>query len=322
MRIAIQTASLALLFAFVSIGATAAPAANRRSELTGPASLPPQVQDAAATVDGKEADPAAALQAGLTAACRQNEASFAAYLTVDNAAAFKALESKERIALMKRLSLQDDAGKPLLSSDAQGHTVLRCQTPQGSTEFRFGSARVRENLAFVPVTVPGAQQSEFGMIRENGGWRLLSLGLTLFDIPKLSKQWAVEDLAASEDAAVQTLRGLAAAIGTYRDAFGRLPESLAELGPAPKDQINPEQANLVNAALAAGNEGGYQFRYRIVPGATAADSSFELAASPAPYGKSGRRSFFYDSTGKLYGADKHGAVANSDDPPIDTEKTP
>ncbi|MFZ0433681.1 MAG: hypothetical protein WAL86_13395, partial [Candidatus Acidiferrales bacterium] len=134
--------------------------------------------------------------------------------------------------------------------------------------------------------------------------------------------WAVEDLAASEDAAVQTLRGLAAAIGTYRDAFGRLPESLAELGPAPKDQINPEQANLVNAALAAGNEGGYQFRYRIVPGATVADSSFELAASPAPYGKSGRRSFFYDSTGKLYGADKHGAVANGDDPPIDTEKTP
>ena len=49
------------------------------------------------------------------------------------------------------------------------------------------------------------KQAEFGMVRDGGGWRLLSLGLVLFDVPQLAKQWAAADLAAHEDAAIADL---------------------------------------------------------------------------------------------------------------------
>jgi type II secretory pathway pseudopilin PulG len=268
-----------------------------------------------------ESDPAAALSAALGAACRGNETQFANYLTADNAAAFRALSAEDRATFLKHLSVSDEPGKTLISSDDQKRIVLRCESPGATVEYRFGDTRVRENLAFIPVTVVGSQEAQFGLVRENGGWRLLSLGLMLLDIPQLSKQWTEQDFAAREDAAIQTLRGLADAVKTYREAWGRLPETLAELGPAPTDEVSPEQSNLVNEHLAAGSQGGYQYRYRIVPAADGTDSSFELAATPEDYGKTGRRSFLYDSTGKIRGADKHGAVATFDDPLIPGEKT-
>ena len=157
------------------------------------------------------------------------------------------------------------------------------------------------------------QQTQFGLVRENGGWRLISLGLVLLDIPQLSKQWAESDLAAHEEAAVATLRGLADAIETYRRAYGKLPDSLAQLGPAPKDQISPEQASLVNEHLAAGSTAGYRFRYRIVSSSEAGNETFELAAVPEAYGKTGRRSFLMDAAGKIHAADKHGELATADD---------
>jgi type II secretory pathway pseudopilin PulG len=270
--------------------------------------------------ESHDSEPAAALSAALAAACRANADQFAKYLTADNAAAFRAMPEDQRAAFMKRLSLSDEAGKPLISADPQQHTVLRCQTGGGSAEYRFGDARLRENLAFVPVTVGGSQGTEFGLVRETGGWRLLSLGLLLLDIPQLSKQWVEQDFAAREDAVIQTLRGLAEAIQTYVRAWGKLPESLAELGPAPQDQISPEQASLVNEHLAAGSQRGYSYRYRIVPAPNGTDPTFELAAAPEDYGKAGRRSFFLDSKGKIHGADKHGAVATRDDPLIEGEK--
>jgi len=106
------------------------------------------------------------------------------------------------------------------------------------------------------------------------------------------------------------------AIQTYRRAFGKLPDSLSQLGPAPKDQISPDQASLVSDELAEGNDGGYRFRYRIVTGAEEDQSAFELAAMPNDYGKTGRRSFFVDASGKVHGADKHGDQATEDDPVI------
>jgi hypothetical protein len=274
--------------------------------LLSPASLPAQ--------DAHENDPASALVAALSAACRANETQFASYLTADNAAAFRALPKGQREALMKRLSLADNVGKPLISSDAQNHPVLRCTAPEGTAEFRFGDVRTRENLAFVPVDVVDSQKTEFGLVRESGGWRLISLGLVLLDISQLSKQWAAGDLSAREDAAIATLRGLGDAIQTYRRAYGKLPDSLVELGPAPKDQISSEQASLVNESLAAGSEGGYRFRYRIASAAESEDSSFEVAAQPEDYGKTGRRSFFLDVAGKVHAADNHGDVATADDP--------
>jgi hypothetical protein len=270
----------------------------------------------AAQEEGHEADPASALSAALSAACRANEEQFANYLTADNAAAFRALPQEQRAAFLKRFSLADGPGKPLLSSDPQNHTVLRCMAAEGTAEFRFGDVRTRENLAFIPVSVLDGPQSQFGLVRESGGWRLLSLGLVLLDIPELAKQWAEGDLAAREDSAVATLRQLAEAIRTYRDAYGKLPDSLAQLGPAPKGEISPEQASLVDQDLAAGSAGGYQFHYRIVSPEGQDDPQFELVATPDSYGKAGRRSFLLDPEGKLHGADRHGALATADDPVV------
>jgi hypothetical protein len=267
-------------------------------------------------------DPTAALSAAIVAACRNNESQFSNYLTADNAAAFRALPAERRSAFLKRFSLSDLPGKPLSSTDQQNHALLLCQTPSGSVQYRFGAARVHENLAFIPVAVLDGEQAEFGLVRENGGWRLLSLGLVLLDIPQLAKQWVAEDLRAREDAAVEALQNLAAVVQTYDRAFGKLPESLADLGPAPKGQISPEQASLVSADIAAGKQNGYLFRYRIVPDPSGNDTNFELAATPESYDKVGRRSFFLDAAGKIHAADKRGAVATSDDPIIDGEKTP
>ncbi len=274
------------------------------------------------TVPAADADPAAALAAALVAACRANETEFSNHLAGDNGAAFRALPETQRSGLMKRLSLSDSPGKPLLSSDDHNHIVLRCRAPETTVEYRFGTARVNENLAFISVRVVDGEEADFGLVREAGGWRLLSLGLLLFDVPQLSKQWAQQDLAAHENAAVATLRSLADAIQTYQNAFGKLPESLAELGPAPKDQISPEQASLVSASLAAGKQDGYVFRYRIAPDANGNDHDFELAATPESYGKIGRRSFFMDAQGKVHGDDKQGSVATYEDPLIAGEKTP
>ena len=267
-----------------------------------------------------DADPATTLSNILVAACRANETEFASHLTSANAAAFRALPATQRNELMKRLSLSDEPGKPLISADDQKHIVLHCRGAGGNVEFRFGATRVQENLAFIPVTVVDGAQADFGMVREGNSWRLLSLGLVLFDVPQLAKQWAQADLAAKEDAAIADLRALAEAIQTYRRAFGKLPESLAQLGPAPKDQISPDQASLVPASMAAGKQGGYIFRYRISPDASGNDNDFELAATPEAYGKPGKRSFFMDTTGKIHGDDKRGKVATVEDPLVPGEK--
>ena len=266
--------------------------------------------------DGRESEPAAALAAALSAACRASENQFANYLTADNAAAFRVLPPDQRNEVLKRLSLADEPGKPLLSSDDHSHTVLRCTAPEGTAEFRFGDTRLRENLAFIPVAVTDGEKTEFGLVRENGGWRLISLGLVLLDIPQLSKQWVDSDLQAREDAAVANLRELGKAISIYRDAFGKLPDSLAQLGPAPKDEISPELASLVSDDLAAGLDAGYRFRYRIIGAAEEDKPAFELAAIPEAYGKTGRRSFFLDASGKIHSADKHGDQATDADPEI------
>lgn len=268
------------------------------------------------------ASPSSVLVAMLSAACRANAAEFSNYLTAENAAAFRKLPQEQQAAFMKRFSFADKPAKPLLSSGAQNLPILRCVAEEGTAEFRLGVPRVRDNLAFLPVSVVDGEQAEIGLVRENGGWRLLSLGLLLIDIPQLSRQWADEALAAREDSALATLRRLADAVETYRRAYSTLPDSLGQLGPAPKGQISPEQASLVEAQLASGSEGGYQFRYRLASGPKSGDASFELSATPEEYGKSGRRSFFLDASGKVHGADKHGAMATQDDPVIPPPPAP
>jgi len=222
---------------------------------------------------------------------------------------------------MSRFVLMGEPGRPEIRQDPQGRTVIRCEGPGVWVELRLGPERVRENLGFVSLETSEAQRTEIGLVREGGGWRLLSLGVLLLDIRELAKRWEAADLEAREQSAVNLLRRLREVVATYREAFGKLPENLALLGPAPKEGISAEAANLVDAELATGNKGGYRFRYRIVPAAEpTGEPTYELACAPVEYGKSGRRSFFLDSSGVLRGGDKQGAIATAADPRLEARE--
>jgi hypothetical protein len=265
------------------------------------------------------ADPASTLTSLLSAACRQNQAQFINYLTAANVKAFQNLSDDSRAAVVKRFSLSDAVGRPLLSSDADGHPVMRCEIPGVTTEFHFGAVRVEDNLAFIPVEISnGPAPTQFGLIRQSGSWKLLSLGLMLFDIPQLAAQWSAQDLGEREKAVVQTLSALADVVRQYRTIFGKLPDTLAQLGPAGKEGVSADAAQLLNAQIAGGSLDGYKYQYRLVQGSAPATSVFELIALPEQYGKTGRRSFLMDTAGKVHGADKKGKVATAQDPSVDT----
>lgn len=275
-------------------------------------------------------DPAQALEETLTAACRHDDAAFSSHLAGDNAQAYRALTQEQRVALLKRLVLLEDTGKPLLST-LEGHPVLRCEARGVISEMRFGAAEVQENLAFIAVSVPEGSDSQsvrFGLIRESAQWKLLSVGLLLLDIPALGRQWEESDLQAREGNATGAVRKIASALKSYQNAYGKLPETLDQLGPPAQNGASPEAAGLLDSDLAKGLAGGYRFRYAIVPVNGEGDESdrnkaagFTLAATPVEYGKDGRRSFLFDSGGTLRGADKNGAVATADDPPVEGQET-
>jgi type II secretory pathway pseudopilin PulG len=271
-------------------------------------------------------NPETALSEVLSAACKQDSSAFANSLTADNASAFRSLAGPQQTAMMKRFVLLDQAGRVLLSTSSAGKRVVRCESPSFTSEMRLGEAKVRENLAFVPMEIPVAEEKPrsmtFGFVREGGAWRLISVGLILLDIPAMAKQWEQADLDASEDAAIADLRSVASALETYRRAYGKLPDALSALGPAPPEGVSPEAAGLLDKDL-AGSKDGYSIRYTIIPAAGAppedeADKAetFSLSSSPKEYGKAGKRSFFLDSSGTLRGADKQGAPATSTDPRI------
>ena len=271
--------------------------------------------------------PETALTEALSAACRQDSTAFANFLTTDNGTAYRALPVPQRTALMKRFVLLEDAGRALLSTSTGGRPVIRCEAPGVSIEMRLGETRSRENLAFIPMEIPlpgePARSITFGLVREGGNWKLLSVGLILLDISSMAQQWDHADLETREDNAIAALRKLASALETYRRAYGKLPETLESLGPPPTSGISPEAAGLVDAELSAGNKDGYAIRYRILPASgnlpeedANQAAKFELAATPIQYGKTSRRSFFLDSGGILHGADKQGSVAASADPRI------
>jgi hypothetical protein len=269
--------------------------------------------------DTPETDPGSALSAALSAACRADQSQFEKYLTVDSAAAFRELPADQRAAFLKRFSLSEEAGKALVSASQENRPIVRCVAPAGTSEFHFGEQRVHDNLAFIRVEVVNSEQTTFGLVHEDGVWRLLSLGLVMLDVPQLAKQWASADLLSREENIISTMNSLANAVETYRRAYGKLPDALAQLGPAPKGEISPELADLVDDQIASGDSGGYRFRYRVASspeGDSPGDNGFEISATPADYGKVGRRSFFRDSAGRVHGADKRGEVAGASDPVI------
>ena len=275
--------------------------------------------DASSTLAG----PSAALRDLLRAACSQDQTEFARFLTVRNKEAFLRMTATARIALMKRFVLLNEPGKATSSLNPSGRPIIRCETPSVTTEMQLGGVELRENLAFVPMELrdvtdasgASAKEISLGLVREDGEWRLLSLGVLFLDLPGLESEWDEAEIETTEKSALQALKDVGSAVESYRKKYGRLPDSLANLGQPLHGAPSNEAGGFLDSDLANGRKNGYAFRYVIVGASNlGAPAKFELSATPLRYGRSGRRSFFLDSNGGLHAADRQGAVGSASDP--------
>jgi hypothetical protein len=266
---------------------------------------------------GSAASPTEALTGAFSAACRQKGAEFAGFLPEESAAAYRNLPVSQQNDLMQRLTRVSAEGKPLRSTAADGASVLRCSTPSETTELRLSRERIHSNLAFVSVAVTGGRNADFGLVREGSGWRLISLGLLMLNVPEIAKQWAAQEIVAREIRAIGFLREIASAAETYHKGFGNYPETLAQLGPpAAQAGASPDAGGLIDSELAAGTKENYRFQYRAFSNSMNPDEHYQILATPIEYGPGGKRSFFLDSSGVLRGGDKNGVAATADDPRI------
>ena len=274
--------------------------------------------------------PSAALRDALAAACSHDQTAFAKFLTARNQDSFSRLTEAARTELMKRFVLLADAGKPALSVNPAGRPIVSCETPYGTAELQIGGPDLRDNLAFLPIDLreasdPDSSKSHhilMGMVRENGQWKVLSIGLLFLDLPSLEAEWDQATTRSKEQAALATLESLANSVEAYRRTYLRLPESLSQLAAPEKGRVGPDAAGLIGSDLASGDYNGYSFRYVIV-GANdlGAPAKYELSATPKPYGRAGKLSFFRDAKGLLHAADHQGAVGNATDPVVTSEKS-
>jgi hypothetical protein len=271
-------------------------------------------------------EPASVLRDILVASCSQDAKHFGAFLTARNATAFAAMTPSAQATLLQRFVLLDQAGKPNSQTDASGNLFVLCVTPSVTTQLQIGKPEIRDNIAYLPLVVKDATDSgdansrrvTMGLVRENNQWKLLSLGVLLLDLPTLAEEWDRAEIQNNEKAAVASIRELAAAIEKYRVTYARLPQTLADLGPAQKAAAKGERVGFVDASLAAGRKDGYSFRYVIVgSNEVGAPAIYELAAVPMDYGRTGTRSFFRDGTGVLHGGDHQGGVGTLTDPKIE-----
>ncbi len=75
-------------------------------------------------------------------------------------------------------------------------------------------------------------------------------------------------------------------------------------------------ANLISSTLAIGSLHGYDFACLTIGATSVTPAFFAFRATPTFYGVTGRQSFYIDVSGVLRGADKNGAPADENDPPI------
>ena len=227
---------------------------------------------------------------------------------------------------MKRFVLLGEPGKPTISTNLSGRPNVLCETPAITTEMQIGGTDLRDNVAFLPLTLRDSKdttgdsvhQATVGLVRENGDWKILSLGLLLLDLPALELEWDSAEMATDESAAIDSLKKLSSAIQTYLHTYAHLPQSLANLGPPLHGAPNSESAGLVDSDLATEAKNGYTFRYVIVGGTSAgAEAKFEIAARPATYGRTGLRSFLRDVNSAIHGVDRQGAIATPLDPKLE-----
>jgi hypothetical protein len=300
----------------------ATPNALTQESSSKPGGSPASAPSEAANIGG----PSGALKAVLSAACSQNQTEFVRFLTARNKEAFSRMTPPARVALMKRFVLLNEPGKSTASANPAGRPIVRCQTPDVTTEMQIGGAELRDNIAFLPLelreandaTGANVHQITMGLVREDGEWKLLSLGLLLLDLPALEVEWDTAEMESTEKSAIEALKRVSAAVEAYRNKYPHLPESLANLGPPVHGAASGEAAGLVDSDLANGMKNGYAIRYVIVGASTlGAQAKYELAATPLQYGRTGRRSFFRDSNGALHAADRRGAVGSEADPKLE-----
>jgi hypothetical protein len=286
---------------------------------------PSKTTSSVASESTTSTSPSSALRDLLSAACSQSQNEFTRLLTARNKEAFSRMAPSARVALMKRFVLLSEPGKPTSSTDVSGRPTVHCETPAVTTEMQIGGADVRDNVAFLPlelrdtkdVTGTTVHQATVGLVRENGEWKLLSLGVLLLDLPALELEWDAAEMENNERSAIDSLKKIVDAIESYRHTYTRLPQSLANLGPPLHGAATGEAAGLVDSELATEMKGGYSFRYVIVGGSSAgSEAKFEVAAKPSSYGRTGLRSFLRDSNGVFHGADHQGAVGSILDPEI------
>jgi hypothetical protein len=270
--------------------------------------------------------PATVLRDAMLAACTQNATDFRQALTARNAEAFSRITPTARSTFLKRFVLLDKPGRPRSESTSNDTYLVSCSNPEVTTQIQIGKVELRDNLAYLPFEIKDASDSTgsasrkvtIAMVRENGQWKLLSLGLLLLDLPSLEEEWDRAEIQANEKLAIAYLKEIAEAVETYRKTYTRLPDSLPVLGPPPQGPTKPEKAGLIGQDLAAGRKDGYVFRYVIV-GAnnSGAPAKYELAAIPSEYNRSGVRSFFRDTSGTLHAADRQGSVGSEIDPKLE-----
>ena len=288
----------------------------------------------AANTSAQDSPPTAAAQSGpiatlrdvLSAACAQSQNEFTHFLTERNKESFNRLTPAARVAFMKRFVLLNEAGKPSVITNPSGRPTIRCETPAGTAEIQIGGADTRDNVTFLPIELRDALDTtsggnpiavNIGLVRENGQWKILSLGVVLLDLPSLEVEWDAEETDKNEQSAIDDLKQIGEAVEAYRRRYTRLPESLSALGNPPTGAATAENAGLLDAQLSAGAKDGYSFRYVVVGASVVgAPAKFQIAATPQAYGRTGRRSFFRDAEGTLRGADHRGAVGSESDPKL------
>jgi hypothetical protein len=311
-----------VLVAMAAVAVLTAASCISLAQESGPQPLASAADSPATAVSG----PSAAMRDALIAACSQSDKEFTKFLTERNTETFASLTPAARVAFMKRFVLLDEPGKPSQLASPSGRPLIRCETPAGAAEMQVGGAAVEDNLAFLPVEIRDATDSvganvmhvKMGLVREHGGWKLLSVGLVLLDLPSLAVEWDAAEMDSTERTALDNLKKIAQAIETYRHTYSRLPDSLEKLAPPTHGAASPDAAGLLDADDAAGAKNGYRFRYVLASANTlGAPAKFELAATPQTYGRTGRRSFFRDTGGVFHAADRKGAVGSEADPKIE-----
>jgi hypothetical protein len=274
--------------------------------------------------------PATVLKDALVAACSQNSTEFVRALTVRNAEAFGRMTPPARATFLKRFVLLDKPGKPRTQNESSGSVAVFCETSDITTQMEIEKPELRDNLAYLPLTVKDSGDSAglsahhvtMGMVREAGQWKILSLGLLFLDLPSLEIEWDRAEIKSNEQSAIASLKALVEAIETYRKTYTRLPESLKALGPAANNAPKSDGAGLVDENLAGGRKDGYSYRYVIVgANISGAPARYEVAAIPSEYGRSGLRSFFRDSSGRFHAGDHQGAIGSELDPKLDEGDT-